>query len=365
MSDRTAIFLTGFPGFLGSELLHPLLRASPEHDAVCLVQPKFRDLAAARVRHLEGAHPELTGRIRLVPGDITLPDLGLGDAGPLRERIREVYHLAAVYDLSVEAELADRVNVAGTRHVVRFARRCQGLERLHYVSTCYVSGRYRGFFTESHLEEGQAFHNQYELSKHRAEVEVRRAIEEGLPGTIYRPSIVVGDSRTGTTQKYDGPYYIIRWLLRQPRLAVLPVTGRPAEHRVNLVPRDFVVDSMLALGRRADTVGRTLHLADPAPPTVDEMVEMLAGATGRRIVRVPLPITVAKGAIDRVPGVYRLMKIPSAAVDYFAHPAEYGMEETAPLLAEEGIRCPPVRSYLDRLVEFTRAHPEVEARAMA
>jgi len=364
MSDEGVFFVTGFPGFLGSELVRGLLRANPTRDAVCLVQPKFRSLATSRIREIEREDPEVTGRIRTLPGDISLTDLGLGDAGPLRERVREVYHLAAVYDLSVAAEVADAVNVAGTRHVIRFCRRCPNLQRLHYVSTCYVSGRYEGRFTEAHLEEGQAFHNHYERSKYRAEVMVRSAIEEGLPGTVYRPSIVVGDSRTGATQKYDGPYYIIRWLLRQPRVAVLPVLGRPDEHRVNFVPRDFVIQAMLALAHRDDTVGGTFHLADPAPPTADDIVRMLAGATGRRILRVPLSRAVAKGAIERIPGVYRLMGIPSAAIDYFAHPAEYGTSGTTPMLAEDGVRCPPVTSYLDRLVEFTRANPDIGARAM-
>ena len=98
-------------------------------------------------------------------------------------------------------QLAVRVNVEGTRNVLDAITRCRGLERLHYFSTCYVSGRYAGPFGEDDLEVGAPFNNYYEETKHDAEAEVRRRMAAGLPATIYRPSIVVGDSRTGETQK--------------------------------------------------------------------------------------------------------------------------------------------------------------------
>ena len=66
----------------------------------------------------------------------------------------------------------------------------------------------------------------------------------GMPATIYRPSIVVGDSRTGETQKYDGPYFAMQWLLRQKRVAIMPVVGSPSDTEFNVVPRDFVIDAI-------------------------------------------------------------------------------------------------------------------------
>src|SRR5207247_6389267 len=135
----------------------------------------------------------------------------------------------AIYDLSVSRDAGMRVNVDGTRHVLDFAERCPSLQRFHYVSTCYVSGRHHGVFGEDDLDVGQRFNNFYEETKFLAEVEVRR--RSGLPVTIYRPSVVVGDSRTGETQKFDGPYFVIQWILRQPRVAFLPVVGRPSRYR--------------------------------------------------------------------------------------------------------------------------------------
>jgi thioester reductase-like protein len=285
-----ALFFTGFPGFLGSALLPRVLARAPGAEAVCLVQPRFAEQARARVGALAAADPQTAGRIRLLEGDVTHPGLGLapGEAEALRGRLREVFHLAAVYDLGVPREVGMRVNVDGTRHVLELARGAPELARFHHVSTCYVSGRHPGLFREDDLERGQAFNNFYEETKHLAEVEVDRARREGMPVTVYRPSVVVGDSATGETQKYDGPYYVIRWLLRQPRLAVMPVVGDPRAAVFNVVPRDFVVDAIAWLSARAGTAGGTYALADPDPPTVDGMLRILARATGRRVLRVPL-----------------------------------------------------------------------------
>ena len=360
----SVVFFTGFPGFLGSELLPRVLARSADAEAVCLVQPKFSALARERAARIEVAHPALRGRIRVVEGDITSPGLGLGGLGELKRQVSEVYHLAAVYDLSVGLGMAMKVNVDGTRNVLNFAKECADLSRFQYVSTCYVSGRHPGVFTEEHLEEGQAFNNFYEETKYLAEVEVQADMRRGLPATIYRPAIVVGDSTTGATQKYDGPYFVIQWLLRQPRLAIMPVIGDPEATELNVVPRDYVTDAITYLSARAESAGHVYNLADPAPLTVDAMLDTLETATGRTMIRVPLPLSAAKGAIDHVPGVYPLMRIPSSAIDYFVHPTRYGTARTQADLAGSGIRCPRFPEYADRLVAFVREHPEIGSAAM-
>jgi nucleoside-diphosphate-sugar epimerase len=347
-----AIFFTGFPGFLGSELL-PRVLARGDDYALCLVQPKFRALAEERARGLN-----LGDRIRIVEGDLTqaLDHIPAAD-------VREVYHLAAVYDLSVARELGMRVNVTGTQRVLDFAERAPKLERLHYVSTCYVSGRHPGVFTEDDLEKGQRFNNYYEETKQLAEVEVRKRMSR-IPTTVYRPSVVVGDSSTGATQKYDGPYFVMQWLMRQPRIAVLPVVGRPSQYRFNVVPRDFIIRALEHLTGLKDNAGRTYALADPHPLTVDETIDTIAAATGRKVLRIPLTKALAKGALQYVPGVYRLMRIPPAAVDYFVHPTTYATTNATLDLASAGIAAPSFRDYAPRLVEFVRAHPEIGSAAM-
>ena len=222
-----------------------------------------------------------------------------------------------------------------------------------------------GAFSEDDLEKGQAFNNFYEETKYLAEVEVRSRMRGGLPATIYRPAIVVGDSRTGATQKYDGPYFMIRWLLRQPFVAVLPVVGKPSATRVNLVPRDYVVEAMAYLSGLDASAGKVYHLADPDPLTVGELVDLIGHATRRKIVRVPLPRSAAKFLIDRVPGVYWLMQIPSPAIDYFVHPTLYTCASTLAELEGSGLKVPPLPTYIDRLVDFVRCHPSIGSSPMA
>lgn len=358
------IFFTGFPGFLGRELLPRVLLREPGASAVCLVQERYLREAEGVVRELTSRHPELRRRVELVVGDITRPDLGLGaDGSAHAERTRDIYHLAAVYDLSVGRELAHQVNVVGTRHVLDFAEACPGLRRHHYVSTCYVSGRHCGIFRERDLARGQAFNNFYEETKHLAEVEVRR--RPRVPSTVYRPSIVVGDQHTGKTQKFDGPYFMLQWLLRQPAaFAVMPVVADATAVRFNVVPRDFVVQAIAALSLRDDNVGRTYQLADPEPLTVHELLSAAEVATGRRMIRLPVPIGLAKGALDRVPLLGDLVRIPSSAVSYFAHPCHYDTSGAEQALAGTGIEVPRLDRYLDKLVGFVRDNPGMSSAAM-
>lgn len=360
------LLMTGFPGFLASALLPRLLDRRPDSTAVCLVQRPHLSTAQQRVLQLEHDHPHLVDRIDLVTGDITAPDLGL--AGPVRDDLddaAEVWHLAAAYDLAVPPEVARRVNVDGTARVLDLCRDLPGLARLQYVSTCYVSGRYDGEFGEDDLDRGQPFRNHYESTKHAAEQLVRAAMAGGLAATIYRPGIVVGDSTTGQTQKYDGPYFIATFLGRQPGpVALVPRVGDVDAVRVCLVPRDFVVDAMDVLSVQDGSVGKTYALTDPHPPTARVVVDAFAARLGKRVVWVPLPLGPTHRAIDRVPGMERLLGLPAEAVDYFASPTTYATTHTTADLEGTGVSCPPFPAYAGRLLDFMRTHPEVGAKAM-
>lgn len=363
--SRTVLF-TGFPGFLGTELVPRVLRRDPHATVVCLVQGAFLDLARTRVDELVASDASLADRIELVVGDITVRDLGLGDRyDELARRTTEVFHLAAVYDLAVARELGMRVNVDGTQHVVDFCRACDGLERLQYVSTCYVSGRFPGIFRETDLvKPQQPFNNFYEETKHLAEVIVAQAAADGLPVTTYRPSVVGGDSLTGATQKYDGPYFILRLLLKQPEYAVMPTIGDPDGYRFNVVPRDFVVDAIDALSARDDTLGGTYALADPEPYTIRQLIELSIDATGKRATTLPLPRRLVKASLDAIPPLSRTLGLPAAAVDYFSHPTHYTTDLADALLVEEGISRPDRETWFRAMAAYVRANPDVTSAAM-
>jgi thioester reductase-like protein len=359
------LLMTGFPGFLGSALLPRLLARRPGTDAVCLVQPQHAVLARSRVKELEITDPRTRGRIRLALGDITVTGLGLGAAERDRlDDVREVWHLAAVYDLAVAPHVAHRVNVDGTTNVLAFCREQPDLRRLQYVSTCYVSGRYEGQFPEDALEVGQAFRNHYEKTKYEAELLVRKAMADGIPATIYRPGIVVGDSRTGATQKYDGPYFLATFLARQPSIALVPAVGDADSVKVCLVPRDFVVGAMDELSVLDASDGRSYALVDPDPPTVREVVTTFARHRNTRVVWMPLPLGPVRALVEHVPGMERLLGLPAEALDYFASPTTYATVNTTRDLTASGLVCPPFQSYAGLLLDFMLAHPEYDANAM-
>nr|WP_252701357.1 SDR family oxidoreductase [Natronosalvus vescus] len=355
--------LTGFPGFLGSALLERLL-ARGDEPVACLIQSRYRQQAERRAGALTsdaGVDPDA---IQLLEGDITEPDLGLDEGGGLEplSTVDELYHLAAVYDLGVDADLAEAVNVRGTEHVLDAAEALE-VDRFQYVSTCYVSGRYDGVFTEDHLEKGQSFNNHYEETKYRAEVAVQERMASGLPATIYRPAIVVGDSETGETGKYDGPYYLLRLLLSQPAACSFAVSlPGSSGAELNVVPQDFVIDAIAHLSAREDTVGEVYQLCDPAPCSVPAFVDALADAMSHRVVSVPTPKPVARAVLSGLESAG--LPAEPATVDYLDHPTRYACPNTQRALAGTGIECPPFHAYVDDLVRFVRAHPEVGDEAM-
>ena len=364
MNEPSCFFFTGFPGFLGTELISSLLPKIPEAKAICLVQTKFKAAAELQKAQLIIRHPELKERISLIEGDITLPHLGIEHLSAFTETVTQIFHLAAVYDLGVQAEIAHRINVLGTDHVLHFAENCPQLKRFHYVSTCYVSGKYEGVFSEADLDVGQTFNNHYEETKFKAEVAVQAKMRSGLPAMIYRPSVVVGNSKTGETQKLDGPYYVIQWLLRQGRIAILPSIGNPKTHSLNVVPSDYVIEAMSYLCQQENLVGKIFHLSDPNPLSVETLVQELGRVTHRKIISIPLSLGFAKAALEKIPGVEALLKIPASTLNYFVHPTHYSSTETSAHLNQAGISVPPFSSYSEKLVEYMIQHPNLRTQAM-
>ncbi len=353
------VLFTGFPGFLGMRLLPRILDLHPGWRVECLVQEKFLDMARGAVAALEESHAQTRGRIGLVAGDITSAGLGIEAkcARELRHSLVEAWHLAAVYDLAVRRDVGRKVNVEGTKNVLEFLGHAKRFERLQYVSTAYVSGTARGIFRETDLDVGQGFKNHYEETKFQAEVEVVRS---GLPCTIYRPGVVVGDSKTGETGKFDGPYYVLRMMERMPSPGVFFRIGR-GFGTVNIVPADFVVEALASLSASATSRGKTYHLCDPLPLCSRELVRMFAEAIGKRFAYLPVPMTLAKACFAPGP-VQRFFGLPVEALDYFDDPVRHDTTQASRDLGELGIECPRLRDYLERLVAFYREHRDLVRR---
>ena len=352
------IFLTGFPGFLGTRLVRALADQHPDADFALLVQPKF-EVKAQRTLGALG----LTDRAALIPGDITAPNLGLrGDLlSMLKEHVTKAFHLAAVYDLSVPRPVGWRVNVDGTRHVMDFLSQCAQLEAFGYVSTAYVSGKRTGMIYEDELVHAAGFKNHYEETKYHAELLVQERMGD-VPTVIFRPGIVVGDSQTGVTDKFDGPYYILQALRKLPRITLMTKVGS-GQHPVNLVPVDFVIEAMTHLMEEPEARGSVFHLTDPHPLTTQEIMELFTDLLGMRAAFVPIPQPLARALMQT--GVGRYLGIAPELIDYFDWPARYDNTNTQRLLDGTGIDCPPLNAYAHRMVDFLRKHDrDVRSEAM-
>lgn len=350
-----SILFTGFPGFIGLRLLPRIVELKPGSRIECLVQEKFMGAAQEAVAAIEKAHHHTRGRIGLVKGDITREGLGIESkaAKELRKALTEAYHLAAVYDLAVSREVGRRINVDGTRNVLDFLHEAPRFERLHYVSTAYVSGTHRGIFRESDLDVGQGFKNHYEETKFQAEVEVVRS---KVPRTIYRPGVVVGDSRTGETGKFDGPYFVLRAMERLPSPGTFIRLGS-GQATANVVPVDFVVEALARLSDAGVSKGKTYHLTDPDPHTALEIARMFAAELGKSFLYVPVPMFVAKAWLTPGP-MQRFFGMPVQALDYFDDPARHDATEATKDLKSLGVRCPRLADYVPRLVAFYKEHRE-------
>src|SRR6185369_1643149 len=273
MSFTESIFLTGFPGFIASRLVERL--AKPDAQFFLLVQSQFVEKAMREVERIASRTGTPIENFALIEGDITRDDLGIDaeDLKTLRDETTDIYHLAAVYDLAVDKDLAYRVNLDGTRKVNAFAKTVANLHRYNYVSTCYVAGKRNGSILETELKHDAGFRNFYEETKYLAEMTVEDLKEE-LPATIFRPSVVVGDSKTGETAKYDGIYYLIHYLRKAPQLLRLINVGN-RNVKLNLVPVDFVVEAIAALALDDNAVGKTIALADPDPLTTAALFDAI------------------------------------------------------------------------------------------
>ena len=342
------IFVTGWPGFIATRLVRRLVgQVDRKRDRLVLF---------TRAPHAVAARAELQSlRVagEVVEGDVTSMHLGLSGAEykALTSHVTEIWHLASLYDLARDADAIRAVNLDGTRHVVELASAARNLDRLHHFSTAYVSGDREGVILEDELDLGQGFHDAYEQSKFEAERLVRRAMPD-VPATVYRPSIVVGDSRTGEVDRFNGPYYLAILLVASPMTVPLPGDGRAP---LNVVPVDFVVDAALSIAASSTALGKTVHLVDPAPLSTRKVYELVTARSGKSPSSVNLPYR-ALEAVLALPLVERLTRPQRNALRLINHLAIYNCRNQLELLAGTGISCPPITSYLDRLIEFVRAY---------
>jgi dephospho-CoA kinase len=344
------VLVTGFPAYTAQRMIRKLVGSDPRLHVKLLARAKFADDAAQFTASLPAGQRE---RVSTVVGDVCDMDLGLTAAEyrALTDELTSIHHLAGIYWAGADAATARRVNVGGTRGVVELAGECKRLRRLVHWSTVQVSGKRRGVVLEDELDEDQGFYNAYEETKFDAE-RIARAAMHKLPITILRPGMIVGDSRTGEIDRFDGPYYFIVMIATNALQVHLPLPGRGTAP-LHLVPIDYVVEAAYELWKDERAAGRTFHLVDPNPMPARRVYELVAEHSQTKPPRGYIPGRIAK-ALLRAPGVGRVAKGPLAYVDAFDHQVFYNQRNTQELLGASGLTCPPVESYLHNLVRYVR-----------
>ncbi|GGM72752.1 short chain dehydrogenase [Longimycelium tulufanense] len=386
----TTYFVTGATGFLGRRLVARLL-ARPECERVyVLVRPGSR----GRLARLARDWP--TDAYTEVVGDLTEPGLGLTpEQRDTLSGVDHVVHLGALYDLTTGQDVNSRVNVDGTRHVVDLATTVRA-GCLHHVSSVAVAGDHPGRFTERDFDLGQHLPSPYHATKFAAERIVRE--RGGVPWRVYRPSAVVGDSRTGEMDKIDGPYYFFPIVAQLARLGPIPrLTNRlplvfPEIGATNIVPVDYVVEAMEHLIHAEHPSGSTFHLVNPEPQPLTEVYDAMARAAGAPRVR-PTPRWISRAAtgiaralarpvravtrlVDRrFPlgprarrGVLTGMGIPVEVLPHLGFASTFDDTAARSALAGTGLRVPPFDEYVGVLWRywaqnlnpnrFRRQHPD-------
>jgi thioester reductase-like protein len=287
------------------------------------------------------------GRVDAVASELTAPGLGLTaqrrDA--LAHRVSTIVHGAASISFTLPLEEARAINLEGTRRMLEFAASASesgGLEGYGHVSTAYVAGRHTGRFGERDLDVGQAFHNSYERSKFEAERLVRASA--GIPFTIMRPSIVVGDCHSGWTSAFNVLYWPLRAFARGLFTTVPAITSAP----VDVVSIDYVADAIYELCTGPGT-GDTYHLAAGAQAsTIGEIAQLASRYFRRPVPRVLSPAEFAALDPDAASG----FEHGSAYFPYFSIGARFDDALTRARLEPAGIKVTPLRDYLDRLLDF-------------
>ncbi|MGE7941598.1 SDR family oxidoreductase [Lysinibacillus xylanilyticus] len=348
-------FFTGFPGFISGQLIRELFRKNQSQEVIAITLAGELIKANIEKDNILAEFPNCS--IRIVEGDITLPNLGLENqvGQEIVSQIEVLWHLAAIYDLAVPRDIAWKVNVHGTNMVNDFVRTLPNLKRYMYFSTAYVAGTREGVLRENELIRPSAFKNYYEETKYEAE-QLVEDLKAELPLTIIRPGIVRGHSETGETVKFDGPYFFLNMVDKLKCLPFIPYIGR-SQSTINVVPVDYIINASTYLVDEKSAEGKTLHLTDPNPHPMQEVYRTMVKLLTNRYPKGRLPLTLARVSLQ-VPLIRKNLGVEQESLDYLTWNAKFDTSEAVAILKKGGIICPDFIQTMPRMIDFYLMHKE-------
>lgn len=360
-------FITGGTGLVGKNLIPRLLNTFPGSTVTLLVRGEDEEEAAERTKAIareiavEFNIPDAPQRIDGVLGDVGLDHCGLTPA-QLERIVAETTHIihgAATIRFDHPIDEARAINCGGTRRMLAIAHMCAErgrLERFVYIGSSSVSGQRSGHIYEHELEMGQKFFNTYEQSKNESERLVRNNFDR-IPCTVFRPSIIIGDSRTGKTSSFNVIYIPLR-LVYKGMLTYVP--GTP-ETLLDLVPIDWVDDAMVYIMAREESVGKVFHIT-AGPKRAARLDEVVIAAVKYFDEHAPLkhPRTmefITKEEYEQRRAAMRgreeaLMSQLDTLLPYVTVNRLFDSTNTDALLEGSGIVFPLFRDYSDRIFEY-------------
>ena len=354
-------FVTGATGFIGGFFVEQL--AARKGRIYILVRQSSRDKLDILKARLPAAAAE---RVIPVYGDITQPNMGLSanDLSVLKGNVSNFFHFAAIYDMAADEASQAAANINGTINAVQAAQAMQA-SCFHHVSSIAVSGLFRGTFREDMFEEAENLDHAYFRTKHESEKVVRQQCQ--IPFRIYRPSAVLGHSRTGEIDKIDGPYYSFKVIqkIRDALPKWMPLVGVESGLN-NVVPVDFVVKAIDHIAHLKGQDGGCFHITDPEHYTTGQMMNIFAEAAHAPKFTLRFDPKVfnfmpsgLKDLLAKLPPVKRLKSavferfgLPESAAILMKYETRYDSRRTQALLADSGISVPKLRSYAPQVWDY-------------
>jgi long-chain acyl-CoA synthetase len=354
MNNEEFILVTGATGFLGVQLVHELLDRKPYAKLALLIRDRPGQSGQQRADLF--VPPAQRSRVQVYSGDVGQPNCGLDAAAyqRLSAETTRVIHSAATVRFDHSIGEARRINVEGTRRVLDFAAGARQLRSLAYVGTAYVAGERTDLVRESELAVGQSYRNTYEQTKAEAEALVRSRLGS-LPGIILRPSIIVGDSRSGATSSFKMMYWPLKIYARR---LWRTVPGFP-DAVLDIVPVDYVATAVARLVFDEAALGSTVHLcAGPRGRAPHQQIARRAAEYFH--VREPRYVDPKFFFAAVRPLLFlalwgrkrRVLRDGRAYRDYFTMRMQFDTSNAERLLEPVGVSPPRVLDYLDRLFHY-------------